>query len=341
MVSITSLQGQGPLGTDVDCGIRKLAFEYARKQQPNLTTTSLGNVFDSLELESRCNSTRPVGRAFDSFPQPSPPGLFVDYQHGADGNNGTKKYPLKTIARALELVSESAMRAIVLRAGIHFLSNTLQLSPAHSGLVMTAYCPGNALCEKVWLSGGVPITGIKWHPHDILGDHKNIWMTNVSVPAAQAGAQTAASLHWLEDAELETILTLARFPNAHPGSGTMDKPSLLDIMSNTDAMWERPQVIRAAQPKVATSPSASVPTSITPEFNHWMIGVGGECDRFDPPGGYLCANASGGGYGWDDVGPFFPEALSLHNATRLFPNIGRWNASDLSQATLTSWTNGW
>ena len=48
-----------------------------------------------------------------------------------------------------------------------------------------------------------------------------------------------------------------------------------------------------------------------------------------------------GGYGWDDLGPFFPEALSLHNASVLFPNIDRWNESDLSQATLTSWTNGW
>jgi hypothetical protein len=71
-------------------------------------------------------------------------------------------------------------------------------------------------------------------------------------------------------------------PNRRPQDGTIDKPSLLDIAPSS-AVWLQPPKVRPALHKVVASPA--IPLTVTGEFNRWMVGVGGECDRFSPPAG--------------------------------------------------------
>ena len=119
-------------------------LKFAPVLQPAISSVDLGHVFDSLELNS-CNITRPPPAA---SPPPSPPAspteaLFVDYENGSDAASGSEKAPLKTVAKALEAVAAKKALNIVLRAGVHLLSATLELTPAHSGSTLTAYCSGD------------------------------------------------------------------------------------------------------------------------------------------------------------------------------------------------------
>jgi hypothetical protein len=53
---------------------------------------------------------------------------------------------------------------LYLRAGTFYLSATVNLGPADSGLTISAY---NG--EEVWVSGGVPLTGVTWKPYNTSG----------------------------------------------------------------------------------------------------------------------------------------------------------------------------
>ena len=336
----------GPLGAATDCAMRSLLLDYAQTIQPRLSAKQRRAIFDSLELHLRCNRTAPPFRpALHNYPPASvAEALVVDWTHGDDGAAGTLVQPLKTVERALSLIAAQPpqrARAIALREGVHHLSRTLQLTPAHSHLRLGAYCSGEAPCETAWISGGVPLAGdddLQW---ERASPSANIWKASIASSAAsRAGTRPMASLHWLEDRDDATALTLARWPNRRPNDGTLDRPSLLDVMTGTDASWERAPMVRQATTVVEQHAAFSIPRNVSRYANHWVMGVGGECSRFDPPAGFICANASGGGYAWDDAGPFFPSALHLNNASALFPNIERWGRN-LSLATITSWTNGW
>jgi hypothetical protein len=350
----------GPFGPKTDCAMRQLMLKFAQQQ----VGFSSRHAFDALELAARCNATPPpqlqqsLVQEMDSRSMPLV--LYVDYDAGDDTAKGGVDHPLRTVAKALAIrAAESTTPAsIVLRKGVHFLPTTLQLTVQHSNTVVEAFCSSSG-CEEVWISGGVavPVTASgagSWQPHNTSG-HLNIWELNVPPAVTDTGASVQSALHWLDDLEFETALDRARWPNRKPSDGTIDKPSLLDVTATT-AVWEQKQTVSRAVHKRVESPS--VPLTTSTEFNHWMVGVGGECARFSPPVGAICnPNATGGGYNWDGPGPYFPTALQLGNATSLFPNSGKWAGStdrsaagsksadslysDMSQAVLTAWTNGW
>ena len=333
----------GPFGPEVDCAMRSLALRHAAHIQPQISAANLGHVFDSLELEALCNASRPAPGG--TPPQPHPPAtpgsdaLFVDGGSGDDAASGTKEKPLRTVGKAVELAAaRKGTKAVVLRGGVHFIHETLELSPQHSGLLISAYCSGSTPCEEAWISGGIELQPAEWKEYDTTGG-RNVWSRAVPAAAAAAGANAQSSLHWLDDREGDTVLTRARYPNRRPQDGTVDKPSLVDITATT-AVWEQPPSVRLALHKKVEQPS--VPLSVTGEFNNWMSGIGGECERFDPPAAAIChPNATGGGYNWDGPGPFFPTGLQLGNASILFPNSSKWAAADMPQAVFSSWTNGW
>lgn len=211
----------GPFGVETDCAVRGLLLEHAQHIQPQLSSANLGHVFDSLELAGSCNATRPAPAA----PAPPPPAtpkaaLFVDFAKGSDeSGTGVEGSPLKTVAKALQLAASGKADAIVLRAGVHFLESTLELTPAHSDLLITSYCSGSAPCEDVWLSGGIPLPPAdKWQPHNI-SSGSNIWSRSVPPDAAAAGAVAASALHWLDDLDGATALTRSRWPNRRPEDG--------------------------------------------------------------------------------------------------------------------------
>jgi hypothetical protein len=195
---------------------------------------------------------------------------------------------------------------------------------------------------QVWLSGGAALESLVWSPHDV-NPPRNVWtasLENAPRSAVNAAGGTQSSLHYLADADGATELDRARWPNRGPGDVTIDRPSLLNITTSSALWLQKPSVARAHAKRVV---SPSVPLSTTTEFNEWVMGVGGECARFDPPAAWICnPNATGGGANWDGPGPFFPTGLVLGaDAAHLFPRIGSWRAADLRQAMLTTWTNGW
>jgi hypothetical protein len=343
-----------PFGPDVDCRMRHLTAEYADRVQRDAGTVFASRpdlIHDALELGTICpNATRPPTPTlvpwWASLPAASA-GYFVDFAKGKDTASGTEVHPLKTVGRALELVGEDSTpsrdRVVTLRRGVHYLERTLELTPAHDNLVITPFCRGDGTpCEQVWLSGGVVLHDLQWTAHDTTRG-RNIWkssLTRVPVAAVRMASGPQASLFRLEDLDGKTELDRARWPNRRPQDGTIDRPSLLDVATSS-AEWLQSAVVATAAPKRVETPSVS--QSVTTEFNHWISGVGGACTRFDPPAAWICnPNCTGGGAAWDAPGPFFPTGLALGaDIGHLFPNATRWTSKDVSQAVLTTWTNGW
>ena len=104
--------------------------------------------------------------------------------------------------------------------------------------------------------------------------------------------------------------------------------------------WLVPEQWPPHRPKTLSAPADGYypPGTDTAErwlFGNYTYGVGGVCEVYDPPGGYLCSSASqGGGYGWDSEGPFFPGGFEWKSST---PFKHGWN---LSNAELMAWPNG-
>jgi hypothetical protein len=154
-----------------ECEIRMLAYEYALKELPKRAVTKMVEVFDALELMSSCGVDRPTPSALPTpaFPNPTGPGaFFVDPTKGKDTNKGTEAEPFATASaglKATRAVSKGTAKAIVLRAGVHFLSETLKLDTQDNDLLITNYKG-----EEAWLSGGVKLA-TDWKPFNVSGTH--------------------------------------------------------------------------------------------------------------------------------------------------------------------------
>jgi pectin methylesterase-like acyl-CoA thioesterase len=64
---------------------------------------------------------------------------FVDYSTGTDTNTGTLTSPFKTIQAAVNAATNKPNPTVNLRAGTHYLSSTVQVSAANSGLTIQNY----------------------------------------------------------------------------------------------------------------------------------------------------------------------------------------------------------
>eukprot|EP01050_Picozoa_sp_SAG11_P031317 SAG11_NODE_9682_length_890_cov_0.891277_2_plen_229_part_01 len=158
-----------PAPPPLECGMRKLALARAEAMQPWRDHAA---TFDALELATLCGLPPPpplsAPAASHRHKQQSAPlsaaaAVFhVDAVAGSDLAAGTAAAPFRSLVRAL--AAARAARAaspdqtappppIVLSAGVHFLNETIVLTPADSGQVITAAAGGQA----AWLSGGVEI----------------------------------------------------------------------------------------------------------------------------------------------------------------------------------------
>ena len=163
-------------GSATECAFRKFMYDQALLKSPN--RSPLLSAFDALELNTMCGIARPaepVKKPEGDFPQRFPLSnentvYYVDYLKGSDASScsGSIGSPFKTLARAVEearkrqeastgkLAEKVKNVTIALRAGQHYLSDTIALGPKDSGLTIQNY---NG--EAAWVSGGVPIT-TKW-----------------------------------------------------------------------------------------------------------------------------------------------------------------------------------
>ncbi len=79
--------------------------------------------------------------------------LFFVAPNGSDAAAGTEAAPFRTVSHAVTASRHAKNATILLRAGVHFLSETIALTIEDSGLTIQNY-----ECEEAWLSGGIPIT---------------------------------------------------------------------------------------------------------------------------------------------------------------------------------------
>ena len=149
---------------DIDCPLRELAWEYAKKLLPQ--RGQFRDAFDALELGTLCNMSLSAGTVFQPRPflynveqKSDTLALFVDSTNGDDSNPGTIDKPLKTLSKAVavfEFERDGRAGIIYLREGVYFLSSTIKLGPEDSDLTITGY-----ESEKATISGG-RVYQFKW-----------------------------------------------------------------------------------------------------------------------------------------------------------------------------------
>lgn len=121
--------------------------------------------FDALKLATVCGLPRPAAPPPPPPPAPPPPAagsqsLFVDSVKGSDSNPGTQSQPLRSIQAAVDKRAQlpaTVATTIVLRAGIHQLNQTIQLSPAHSNTTFE-----NFPLEQAVVTGATPLRISSW-----------------------------------------------------------------------------------------------------------------------------------------------------------------------------------
>lgn len=161
----------GPLlfKPELDCAVRSVASDYSQHLLPWADPTL---VFDALRLSIDCNATRPTSSSsyFSAAPfklKPTTTGsvFYADAVNGDDSNAGTLSSPFLTIARGLAATrgAGTGSNQLILRAGgVFVLNETIELTPADSGLTISAY--PNDLPSSPVISGGVSLKGLSWAP---------------------------------------------------------------------------------------------------------------------------------------------------------------------------------
>eukprot|EP01047_Picozoa_sp_COSAG01_P054913 COSAG01_NODE_6055_length_3878_cov_1.602805_2_plen_526_part_00 len=328
-----------PPGADgQECAVNKVAYEYALQLQPQLAP--LLAVFDALELGTKCKVPRPPPPP--PLPPPSFPAsagaLYVDAAKGTDSAPGTQAQPLRSVRAALTKCEGKDNATIILRGGVHFLTQTLAIGPRHSGLTLQ-----NFAGEEVWLSGGVPLTA-QWARGK--GNMKDLFV-------AQTSLTEVPGLNRLTYADpLHARMTRARFPNKVP-STTMEH----GLAQSHGTSWHKPPGWGDDGFNVSRTVNAMPPNGTEPfdgTGNYFTYGVGGwSCSRYSPAGGFWCSNqSSGGGSGWELMvpgAPLFPVALELDSAVwggeggllakAGVPDPSTWQSQ--AGAVIETWTNGW
>ena len=331
-------------GTSLDCKIRSFALDFAKSLE---TPHDLNFVAEALELSTLCSVDPKIraktahggaSRSIESTEKEIV--VVVDFVYGSDSSLGTAKDPVQTIQYALSLIRKqrkSRTASILLRKGVHFLGGSLILTPQDSHTTIASY-PG----ESASISGGVPLN-VQWKRSTT--HVKGVWTAYVTnktmLPLGMPGLNLAA--HPRKDRRLS--MTRARHPNRDPDAGTMEK-GMWNVENET---WTKTE----PWPKAATTVYLIEPNDTAHHAGdcgtHFTYGVGGPCERYSPSGGYLCsANASGGGFGWEEMvpgSPLFPKGLKIP-ASSFGKTIGSpldWAPAEETGESLVveTWTNGW
>lgn len=229
---------------DFDCSWRSLAFEFAQQLQPFRPSSTFASIHDGLELSTLCNVSFSSSYKLKEnvMSSPSSPAfstvIYVDSSvRGDDASTGTISSPLARISTAvLRARSLPHPVSIILRAGVHHLSETLNLGPADSGLKITAF-PG----ENPIVSGGLVI--------------KPVW-TSTTPPNAQnnniATSAPPVSLRTLPRARGSNAATAACvwtvYPDVNSMYGDFPDPLITNISTTGSALNCQAACVAASSP---------------------------------------------------------------------------------------------
>lgn len=211
-----------------ECEWRKLALKYAGKLQPH---RDLRSTYDALQLGTMCSEPPPGPPRPRSFRRDAGGGVYVDPNHGSDENPGTLSAPFKTIGHAVAAVRGSSSPTVTLRGGTYFLSTTLQLSAADSGLTVQAYQ------DEVPIINGGKLLSTTWKPFN---QSQPTWvveqnMNDVFGQDGQPGVVLAGKMNAWQDCETacqhNTTCTAWTWHDSQQGSYA------LDCYFRTDGVW--------------------------------------------------------------------------------------------------------
>jgi hypothetical protein len=345
-------------GNDTDCRAYLLEYEFSLRLMPE--RAPLLDVFDALQLNSNCGITPPSGDPSTVFLLPIPAAelagcgcgpFYVDAVNGSDTNAGTQANPFRTVQRGVDATragrpAGQGSACVVLRGGVHFLSASVRLSSADSGLIVTGY-EG----EEAWVSGGVPLGPLAWSAVDT-SNGKNVWVADIdaAIPiTAMPGLNTVAP------GEVPQRLWRAKYPN-------------IDQEQFRGALPDMRQVIKWIKPGLFDIPTLFYKDlkalglkndSTMREYNIYATGSGANtpCAHWANEGdewAYVCSNSTAGG--WEEIerglastGQLgFPVGL-VYNSSRLPASFATWTMptptgpTDWSNTpTITVWHNqGW
>eukprot|EP01063_Lacrimia_lanifica_P013035 TRINITY_DN196_c0_g1_i2.p1 TRINITY_DN196_c0_g1~~TRINITY_DN196_c0_g1_i2.p1 ORF type:complete len:793 (+),score=349.08 TRINITY_DN196_c0_g1_i2:64-2442(+) len=271
-----------------NCKMRALAYEFGKKNLDG-KFGQFESLYYALGLNDDCTDyVKPptftpadLTPAPPTFPSGAGVNYYVDYAKGSDGNAGTSVgAPLKSIQAAVDKASRGAV--INLRAGTHYLAETVQFTPQHSGVTVQNY---NG--EAVTVSGGLPLD-TKWSQFKV-GNGSNIYVTDVpagvTVPGLQVGGVRA---------------TRARYPNGNvelpERSQEAGDPNGVQMIPAAQGEWVKADLSKqGTQEYVENENPAQMRNDTDYGFNKYMVGIGGPCDVYDPPVSYWCAKDTKGG----------------------------------------------
>ena len=296
-----------PPGTD--CAIRTFAWEYGRTLQP--ARGAFKDLYDALQLGA-CGVPLPPGEAdmgaWAPAPQPPTPSdaleLLVDPVGGDDDDD---RSPFATIAAAVEASVNSRAPGqpvhIVLRGGTHFVSETVQLTSAHSHMTIR-----NADGETAVVSGGVNLTAA-WAPSGRCTGCFEMDLRKQGVRRIlglrRNGVREIRARYPNFDPELDSTIDGKR--HFHDGSDGWITARTGWIPSTTGWMnglspWPPKEVAQTFVIRDTDWPGVEWPmnemTNNTVDPNSWTgegewgeywLGAGGTCVDRDPPVGYWCA----------------------------------------------------
>eukprot|EP01065_Artemidia_motanka_P009903 TRINITY_DN1513_c0_g1_i2.p1 TRINITY_DN1513_c0_g1~~TRINITY_DN1513_c0_g1_i2.p1 ORF type:complete len:956 (+),score=352.44 TRINITY_DN1513_c0_g1_i2:69-2870(+) len=271
-----------PSHTDpgVDCMWREMALKYADKLQPWLNDAQRGHVYDALELKGLCGqayapradtAAAPVAarRSSDAVEVYVAPG-------GSDSNSGSMAAPFASVERAVRATRGRAAGTtgtVYLRSGTYYLNDTITLNASDSGLRIAAY---NG--EGATVSGGRRLTGLSWKP---VPGRDGVYVCSL------AGHDLPKGVPALRHRQQR--VTLARYPNANP---ELDLFPVGYITEGTK--WGAPEHNGAVcNPDTQCGVSKNVTVAVADAwhgmFQNYSVGVGGACDRYDPPRSPWCS----------------------------------------------------
>jgi hypothetical protein len=267
--------------------MRKLAYSYGRGLQP--WQGSFESLFDALGLNQECNGAlhepleaKPVpGASRFWIPSTRMGAIFVDPVLGNDVFPGHKEAPMRSVQAALDKLAHNLEASrppgvIVLREGSHYLEETLQIGPQHSGLTIMALPGerpvvfGGRRLHVTWKSAVGP-RGVRAYVADIAGQVAD-------VPALQIGGKR---------------YTRARFPNLPAGLEV--SPHYGGMIEAKHGVWTPPKLYRFGKATFFTDYAHTRDNSANGYYQHYTIGIGGLCSVYDPPVSYWCSEHPAGG----------------------------------------------
>ena len=204
---------------------------------------------------------------------------------------GSQQNPFYSVQEAVDYaVASTKSKHVVLRGGVHYLSQTILLTAKHSGLRLTAFPD-----ESPVVSGGIPLHNIQeWKPYNRTrkvtattdSADQNIWVTNLArthpnleIPGLQINGQRA---------------TRARYPNL-PG-GIESSCGYGCMINQGFAEWTPPKFDKYGYKVYFTDTNPNHTRPNGGWFEHYGVGIYGLCSVYDPPVSYWCSeNPSGGG----------------------------------------------